>query len=113
DLLKKRLFLVPILVFPDLDHFGVSFYFGNLLRDWAWCLSCFLGRFFRSPGCCGCCPRFLMAKDINKLFARLTFLKEEATQMVGVNKPLLDFIGHKAWVIGRVMLMGKINREAI
>ncbi|KAA3487492.1 DNA/RNA polymerase superfamily protein [Gossypium australe] len=47
-----------------------------------------------SPGSCGCCLRFLLAKDINKLFARLTFLEEEATQVVGVNKPLLDFIGH-------------------
>ncbi|MBA0549338.1 hypothetical protein Golob_020374, partial [Gossypium lobatum] len=42
-----------------------------------------------------------MAKDIKKLFARLTFLEETTTQVVGVNKPLLDFIGHEAWAVGK------------
>ncbi|KAK5826139.1 hypothetical protein PVK06_021050 [Gossypium arboreum] len=53
--------------------------------------------------------RGLMAEDINKLFAKLMFSEEEATQVVGLNKSSLDFNGHEAWAVGRVMSRGRSN----
>ncbi|MBA0748111.1 hypothetical protein Gogos_004963, partial [Gossypium gossypioides] len=40
-------------------------------------------------------------------------VEEEATQVVELNKSSLDFNGHEAWAVGRVMSTEKINREGM